>query len=137
LDFIVHREQTFVGRPKELLVSTATIADQSNQLAEQMAGKAPSEVPEVFAREAARLAAEGVAPATMHVRAVQLKIGPGITAGNADGATAIPIPTTLIVDADHAVRWVDLHPNYRTRSEPVGVLAVLDGAVAEPARQGA
>jgi hypothetical protein len=36
------------------------------------------------------------------------------------------MPTTLILDADHVVRWVDLHPDYSTRSEPGEILAALD-----------
>ena len=35
------------------------------------------------------------------------------------------MPTTLIVDADHVIRWIDVHPNYATRSEPAEILAAL------------
>jgi peroxiredoxin len=44
----------------------------------------------------------------------------------ADGTTTLPMPTTLIVDGGHMVRWVDLHPDYTTRSEPEEILSVLD-----------
>ena len=27
------------------------------------------------------------------------------------------MPTTVIVDADHVIRWIDVHPDYSTRSE--------------------
>jgi hypothetical protein len=36
------------------------------------------------------------------------------------------MPATIIVDADHVVRWVDVHPDYSTRSEPDQILAALD-----------
>ena len=60
------------------------------------------------------------------VRAAQLELGLDLTAVNADGTTGLPMPTTIIVDADHAVRWIDIHPNYATRSEPNQILAALD-----------
>jgi peroxiredoxin len=60
------------------------------------------------------------------VRAAQLQLGLDLTAVNADGTTGLPMPTTLIVDADHTIRWVDVHPDYTTRSEPEQILAVLD-----------
>jgi peroxiredoxin len=60
------------------------------------------------------------------VRAVQVQLGSDLTDINADGTTGLPMPTTLIVDADHVVRWVDVHPDYATRSEPEQILAALD-----------
>jgi peroxiredoxin len=59
------------------------------------------------------------------VRAAQLQLGLDLTAVNADGTTGLPMPATLIVDAGHAVRWVDVHPDYTTRSEPEQILAAL------------
>ena len=61
-------------------------------------------------------------------RAAQLQLGLDLTAVNADGTTGLPMPTTIIVDADHVVRWVDVHPDYTTRSEPGEILAALDAA---------
>ena len=60
------------------------------------------------------------------VRVVQVQLGLDLTDINADGTTGLPMPTTLIVDADHVVRWVDVHPDYATRSEPEQILAALD-----------
>jgi peroxiredoxin len=60
------------------------------------------------------------------VRAAQLQLGLDLTAVNADGTTGLPMPATLIVDADHAVRWVDVHLDYTTRSEPEQILDALD-----------
>lgn len=64
------------------------------------------------------------------VRAAQLQLGLDLTTVNADGTTGLPMPATLIVDADHVVRWVDVHPDYTIRSEPGQILAALD-ALAE------
>lgn len=58
--------------------------------------------------------------------AAQLQLGLDLTAVNADGTPAIPMPATLIVDPDRVVRWVDVHPDYTTRSEATEILAALD-----------
>jgi peroxiredoxin len=58
--------------------------------------------------------------------AAQLQLGLDLAAVNADSTAAIPMPTTLIVDPDRVVRWVDVHPDYTTRSEPAEILAALD-----------
>ncbi len=62
-------------------------------------------------------------------RAAQLQLGLDLTDVNADGTTGLPVPTTIIVDANRVVRWVDVHPDYTTRSEPGEILAALDAAV--------
>jgi hypothetical protein len=36
------------------------------------------------------------------------------------------MPTSIVVDGDHMVRWIDVHPDYSTRSEPTEILAALD-----------
>jgi peroxiredoxin len=59
-------------------------------------------------------------------RAAQLQFGLDLEAVNADGTTAIPMPTTLILDADCVVQWVDVHPDYTTRTEPTEILDILD-----------
>lgn len=58
--------------------------------------------------------------------AAQLSHGLDLREVNADGTATLPMPTTLIVDRDHVVRWVDVHPDYTTRSEPEEILAALD-----------
>jgi peroxiredoxin len=60
------------------------------------------------------------------VRAAQLELGLDLEAVNADGTTGLPMPTVLILDSDLTVRWVDVHPNYTTRSESAAILAALD-----------
>jgi peroxiredoxin len=59
-------------------------------------------------------------------RAAQLELGLDLTAVNADGTTGLPMPTVAILDADHVLRWIDVHPDYSTRSEPEQILEAID-----------
>ena len=61
------------------------------------------------------------------VREASLARGMDIALTNADGTPQIPMPTALILGEDHRVRWIDVHPDYTTRSEPAEILAALDG----------
>jgi hypothetical protein len=36
------------------------------------------------------------------------------------------MPTTLIVDDRHVLRWIDVHPDYSTRTEPHQILDALE-----------
>jgi peroxiredoxin len=60
-------------------------------------------------------------------RAAQLQLlGLDLTAVNADGTTGVPMPAVAILDAGHVLRWIDVHPDYTTRTEPAQVIAALD-----------
>ncbi|WP_156485674.1 peroxiredoxin-like family protein [Tsukamurella pseudospumae] len=59
-------------------------------------------------------------------RAAQLELGLDVTAANADGTTRLPYPTVLVVDAGGTIRWIDVHPDYTTRTEPSAILEVVD-----------
>jgi peroxiredoxin len=59
------------------------------------------------------------------VRIATVAMGLDIPAGNADGTDTMPMPTVLTVDAGGTIRWVDVHPNYATRSEPKDILAAV------------
>ncbi|MGH3380127.1 MAG: peroxiredoxin-like family protein, partial [Actinoallomurus sp.] len=59
-------------------------------------------------------------------RAAQAKLGLDLTAVNADGTYDLPLATTVVVDAHGTIRWIDVHPDYTTRSEPAEILAALD-----------
>lgn len=59
--------------------------------------------------------------------AAQLELGLDLGEVNADGTRALPMPTVAIVDADRAIRWIDVHRDYTERSEPAAILAALDG----------
>jgi peroxiredoxin len=58
--------------------------------------------------------------------AAQLAHGMDLAAVNADRTTALPMPTTVILDGDSTVRWIDVHPDYTTRTEPAEILTALD-----------
>ena len=41
------------------------------------------------------------------------------------GGPKLPIPTTVLVDASHTVRWIDQSSDYQRRSDPTRVRAAL------------
>ena len=45
-----------------------------------------------------------------------------VAASNADGTGAIPMPTVVVLDADGAIRWIDVHPDFGTRTEVEDIL---------------
>jgi peroxiredoxin len=59
-------------------------------------------------------------------RAAQLQLGLDLTSVNADGTVTLPMPATVILDPAHTVRWIDVHPDYSTRTEPQQVIDALD-----------
>jgi peroxiredoxin len=61
--------------------------------------------------------------------ASQAKLGLDLTDANADGTRALPMPTTVVVDADGTIRWIDVYPNYTGRSEVPDILAAVEAAV--------
>ncbi len=72
-------------------------------------------------------AALGVLTApTPGVVAAQAALGLDLTALNADGTRGLPMPTVALVDRDGTLRWIDVHPDYSTRTEPDDVLRAAD-----------
>jgi peroxiredoxin len=57
--------------------------------------------------------------------AAQRSFGLDIRPTRADGDTRLPMPTVLIVDRDHVVRYVDIKPDYTGRTEVSEILAAL------------
>jgi peroxiredoxin len=55
----------------------------------------------------------------------QRTLGLDLAEINADNGHGVPMPTVLIVDRDGTIRWIDVHPNYATRTEPADILAAL------------
>jgi peroxiredoxin len=49
----------------------------------------------------------------------------GIHSGPPVGAEALPVPTSLLIDGDGKVLWMDQSENYQRRSGPDYVLAAL------------
>jgi peroxiredoxin len=58
--------------------------------------------------------------------AAQMKLGLDVTEVNADGGRALPMPTVVVIDEAGIIRWIDVHPNYTTRSEVSDILAAVD-----------
>src|SRR5487761_1944730 len=44
---------------------------------------------------------------------------------NADGTTDLPMPPVAIIDTNRVVRFIDVHPDYATRTEPTEVVDAL------------
>jgi peroxiredoxin len=59
-------------------------------------------------------------------QAAQRAMGVHLPEVNADGTHGIPMPTVVIVDPTGVIRWIDVHPNYTTRTEVGDILAALD-----------
>ena len=45
------------------------------------------------------------------------------------GVRPLPIPTTILVDADGVVRWIDQGTDYQARSHPDHVMAAIHDAL--------
>jgi peroxiredoxin len=56
----------------------------------------------------------------------QAKLGLDVVQRNINGAGALPMPTVVVVNADGIIGWIDVHPNYATRTEVPEILAALD-----------
>jgi peroxiredoxin len=59
-------------------------------------------------------------------RAAQLQLRLELTNVNADGTATLSTPATVILNAGHTVRWIDVHPDFSTRTEPQQVIDALD-----------
>jgi peroxiredoxin len=66
--------------------------------------------------------------------AAQGKVGLDLAKVNADGGRTLPMPTVVFVDAAGVIRWIDVHPDYGTRTEVSDILAAVDANNAEEAR---
>lgn len=53
------------------------------------------------------------------------ELGLDVPGNNADGTYTLAMPTVAIADADGVLRWIDVHLNYTTRTEPTDILAAL------------
>ncbi len=58
-------------------------------------------------------------------RAAQLDLGLDLTEANADGTVTVPMPAVVILGPGRTVRWIDVHPDYSTRTEPQQVINAL------------
>ncbi len=55
----------------------------------------------------------------------QRALGQDITLGNADGSAELPLPTVVVIDAQRRVRFVDVQPDYTSRTEVSAILSAL------------
>jgi peroxiredoxin len=62
---------------------------------------------------------------TDDARAAQRTLGLELSEANADGTHGVPMPTVAIVDSARIIRWIDVHPNYPTRTEVVDIVGAL------------
>jgi peroxiredoxin len=53
-------------------------------------------------------------------------IGIDLPEANADSGYGVPMPTVVLVDTEGTIRWIDVHPNYMTRTEVSEIIAALD-----------
>ena len=62
---------------------------------------------------------------TDDAQAAQRTVGLDLPNANADGTCGLPMPTVVIVDPTGVIRWIDVHPNYATRTEVADILDAL------------
>ncbi|KAA8880640.1 AhpC/TSA family protein [Nocardia colli] len=59
-------------------------------------------------------------------RRIQNSLGIDLTRINADGTDGLPMPTVVLVDSEGVIRWIDVHPDYTTRTEIADIIDALD-----------
>lgn len=64
-------------------------------------------------------------PSSQEARAAALAFGVDVAGANIDGTDDVPMPTTIVIDRDGEIRWVDVHPDYSMRSEPADIIAAV------------
>ncbi|WP_028934326.1 peroxiredoxin-like family protein [Pseudonocardia spinosispora] len=62
---------------------------------------------------------------TPDAKAAQEGLGMNLAEVNADGTWTLPMPTVVLVDAEGTIRWIDVHPDYGTRTEPADILQAI------------
>jgi peroxiredoxin len=63
------------------------------------------------------------------VRVAQETLGVHLEAVNADGTETLPLPTVVVLSPEHRIVWIDVHPDFTTRSEIIEILAAVDSAL--------
>lgn len=66
------------------------------------------------------------------VRSAQEKLGLQLEQVNADGTETLPLPTVVLLDAESRIAWIDVHPDYTTRTEVLDILAAVDSMLPMP-----
>ena len=60
--------------------------------------------------------------------ATRRSLGLDLAAINAEDSLALPLPSVVVVDAQHVVRWIDVHLAATSRTEVNDILAAIDAA---------
>lgn len=68
---------------------------------------------------------------TPEAQAAQKKMGLDLADVNADHTAALPMPTAALIDKEGMLVWIDVHPNYTTRTEPDEILLAVDSLLKE------
>ncbi len=63
------------------------------------------------------------------VLSAQRQLGLDVRQVNADGTEGLPMPAVVLIDADHRIRWIDVHPDYTTRTEVADILTAVNGSL--------
>jgi peroxiredoxin len=58
-------------------------------------------------------------------RETMAKVGADVPAHNGSDTWELAYPTVVVVDRDRTVRFIDVHPDYTTRTEPEEILAAV------------
>jgi peroxiredoxin len=66
------------------------------------------------------------------VRGAQETLGLRLEDVNADATDTLPLPTVVLIDAEHRIAWIDIHPDYTTRTETTDILAAVDASLQTP-----
>ncbi len=69
------------------------------------------------------------------VLAAQGRLGVDLATINADGTPSIPLPTVVVLDGEGTIRWIDVRPDYTTRTEPTEILAAVQSTVGGAAQE--
>lgn len=80
------------------------LSDPGNSIAAQLGILSPLSADEVSAQKA---------------------LGLDVGAVNADGSTTLEYPAVCLVDSDGTIRWIDVHVDYTTRTEPAKILEAV------------
>jgi len=67
-----------------------------------------------------------IAPNNPDAIAAQKQLGLDVAEHNADGTADLPFPTVVVLDAAGAISFIDVHPNYTTRTETADIIAAVD-----------
>ncbi len=59
------------------------------------------------------------------LRAIYLKFGIDLAAGNGDGTWRLPIPARFVIDRSGTIRSAEADPDYTRRPEPAHTVEVL------------